>query len=102
MTLQMLVDRYIINEKIELGAGCQPAGVAIPKFMKSHLPKCGMLTPEGVSLVIGRGGLATEVSFAVAISVCYNVCLDPKNSMMRILGVSFHFFMYTRGVAVLF
>jgi ATP-binding cassette subfamily A (ABC1) protein 3 len=56
MTLQMLVDRYIINEKIELGAGCQPAGVAIPKFMKSHLPKCGMLTPEGVSLVIGRGG----------------------------------------------
>ena len=27
MTLQMLIDRYIINEKVELGSGCQPPNV---------------------------------------------------------------------------
>lgn len=56
MTLQMLIDRYIINEKVELGSGCQPPNVDVPAALKTKLPKCSMLTPEGVSLLVGRGG----------------------------------------------
>jgi hypothetical protein len=53
MTLQLLIDRYIINEHVEQGADCAPKGLKLPGA--GGIP-CSMLTPEGVSLIVGRGG----------------------------------------------
>jgi hypothetical protein len=60
MTLQLLLDRYIINAPTATGAKCAP-----PTFGKKKLPPkvaaalavdCALLGPEGLALNVGQGG----------------------------------------------
>ena len=70
MTLQLLVDRYIIGERLELGATCHSPLPGLDALGTD----CALLTPEGLSLTVGSGDRVPTFAVGSALSAKASPC----------------------------